>query len=166
MQKSFWWWECSDRYIFFPIPPPPLGTGRKEGRRYSFPPFSPSLISLTVSVDVKQHVYLLSTVHPPRSPWPEQILLPTGWGVPRASSVARSSSSAGALTSVHLPHSSVPWSRPARVVTADKLRFLKGWTSEYGLLGSQAQMCLFSCRMGWLGSLPVSLLSSGFGSSS
>ena len=49
MQKSFWWWRCSDRYIFFPLPPPP----------YHLPSFSPSLISLTVSVDVKHHVYLL-----------------------------------------------------------------------------------------------------------
>ena len=44
MQGSFWWWQFSDRYI---ISPPP------------FPPFSPSLISLVVSVDVKHHVYLL-----------------------------------------------------------------------------------------------------------
>ena len=35
---------------FFPLPPLP----------YPLPPFSPSLISLMVSVDVKQHVYLLS----------------------------------------------------------------------------------------------------------
>ena len=33
---------------FFPLPPLP----------YPLPPFSPSLISLMVSVDVKQHVYL------------------------------------------------------------------------------------------------------------
>ena len=49
MQESFWWWQCSDSYIIslFPtsfIPPPP---------------FSLSLISLMVSVDVKHHVYLL-----------------------------------------------------------------------------------------------------------
>ena len=51
MQESFWWWQCSDRYIIslFPRlhtpPPPPL------------PHFSPSLISLMVSVNVKHHVY-------------------------------------------------------------------------------------------------------------
>ena len=52
MQKSFWWWQCSDRYIISlsphlhtPFPPPP---------------FSPSLISLVVSVDVKRHVYFRS----------------------------------------------------------------------------------------------------------
>ena len=33
-----------------PLPPPP----------YPLPPFSPSLISLMVSVDVKHHVYLLT----------------------------------------------------------------------------------------------------------
>ena len=56
MQKSFWWWQCSDTYIISlsphrhtPFAPPPL-------------PFSPSLLSLMVSVDVKHHVYLqLST---------------------------------------------------------------------------------------------------------
>ena len=42
MQESFWWWQCSDRYII------------------STPPFSPALISLMVSVDVKHHVYLLT----------------------------------------------------------------------------------------------------------
>ena len=36
------WWQYSDRYIISP-----------------FPPFSPSLISLMVSVDVRHHVYLL-----------------------------------------------------------------------------------------------------------
>ena len=49
MQKSFWWWQCSDRHIvsLFPrlhTPPPPH--------------FSPFLISLMVSLDVKYHVYL------------------------------------------------------------------------------------------------------------
>ena len=38
MQESFCWWQCSDRYIISSPPPPP---------------FSPSLISLMVSVDVK-----------------------------------------------------------------------------------------------------------------
>ena len=69
MQKSFWWWQCSDRYIYIynllfffdfyqfyiythnlPLPPPP----------YPLAPFSPSLISLMVSVDVRHHVYLLT----------------------------------------------------------------------------------------------------------
>ena len=53
MQESFWWWQCSDRYIIslFPQPPYPLP-----------PPFFPSLISLMVSVDVKHHVYLRTYV--------------------------------------------------------------------------------------------------------
>ena len=53
LQESFWWWQCSDRYIISLSPhlhtrPPP--------------PFSPSLISCTVSVDVKHHVYGLSVL--------------------------------------------------------------------------------------------------------
>ena len=44
MQESFWWWQCSDRYILSLSPT-------------SIPP---SLISLMVSVDVKHHVYLPS----------------------------------------------------------------------------------------------------------
>ena len=49
MQESFWWLQCSDRYIISLFPhfrtsPPP-------------PPLSPSLISFMVSVDVKHHVY-------------------------------------------------------------------------------------------------------------
>ena len=48
MHKSFWWWQCSDRYIIS-IPP-----------ATSIPPFSPSLINLMVSVDVKHHIYLLA----------------------------------------------------------------------------------------------------------
>ena len=52
MQDSFWWWQCSDRYIISLSPhlhtPPPQ-------------PFSPSLISLMVSVDVKHHGYLLTS---------------------------------------------------------------------------------------------------------
>ena len=47
MQKLFWGWQCSDRYIISLFPPPPYP-----------PPFSPSLISLVVSVDVTHHVYL------------------------------------------------------------------------------------------------------------
>ena len=51
MQKSFWsqWWQCSDRYII----------SFSTHLHTPFPPFSPSLISRTVSVDVKHHVYLL-----------------------------------------------------------------------------------------------------------
>ena len=41
--------ECSDRYILSLFP-----------RLHTPPPFSPSLISLMVSVDVKHHVYLFS----------------------------------------------------------------------------------------------------------
>ena len=48
-QESFWSWQCSDRYIISPPPPP-----------YPLPPFSPSLISLMVSVDIKSHVYVLT----------------------------------------------------------------------------------------------------------
>ena len=49
MQNSFWWWQCSDRYIISLFP------------HLQTPPhaFSPSIISRTVSVDVKHHVYLL-----------------------------------------------------------------------------------------------------------
>ena len=50
MQKSFWWWQCSDGYIISISPH--LHT--------PFSPFSPSLISLMVSVGVKRHVYLLT----------------------------------------------------------------------------------------------------------
>ena len=53
--------------IYIPLPPPP----------YPLPPFSPSLISLVVSVDVKHHVCLLggkdtfpSTLPPPPPPLP------------------------------------------------------------------------------------------------
>ena len=49
--ESFWWWQCSDRYIIS-LPPPP----------YPLPhPFSPSLIrGLMVSVDLKHHWCLLT----------------------------------------------------------------------------------------------------------
>ena len=50
MHESFWWWQCSDRYIVSLSP----------HLHAPFPPFSPSLISLMVSVDVKHHVYLLT----------------------------------------------------------------------------------------------------------
>ena len=50
MQESFWWWQCSDRYIISLF---------LHLHTLSPPPFSPSLISLMVSVDVKHHVYLL-----------------------------------------------------------------------------------------------------------
>ena len=45
MQESFWWWQCSDQSIIY------LSA-------YLHTPFSPSLKSLMVSVDVKHHVYL------------------------------------------------------------------------------------------------------------
>ena len=51
MQGSFWWWQCSDRYIYSPSPPP----------LYPLHAVSPSLISLMLSVDIKHHVYLLRT---------------------------------------------------------------------------------------------------------
>ena len=47
MQESFWWWQCSNRYIISHFP-------------HLHTPFSLSLISLAVSVDVKHHVYLLN----------------------------------------------------------------------------------------------------------
>ena len=46
MLKSFWRWQCSNRYII-------------SLSHHLHTPFSPSLISRTVSVDVKHHVYLL-----------------------------------------------------------------------------------------------------------
>ena len=52
MQASFWWWQCSERYMISLLPH--LHTPS--------PRFSPSLISLTVSVDDKYHVYCLLTV--------------------------------------------------------------------------------------------------------
>ena len=48
MQESFWWWQCSDRYkysSFFP------------NFHIPFPLFSPSLISLMVSLDIKHQAY-------------------------------------------------------------------------------------------------------------
>ena len=50
MQKSFWWWQCSDRYIISLSPTSILPS----------PHFSPYLISLMVSVAVKHLVYLLT----------------------------------------------------------------------------------------------------------
>ena len=47
MQKSFRWWQCSDRYIISLSP-------------HLHTPFPPSLISRTVSADVKHHVYLFT----------------------------------------------------------------------------------------------------------
>ena len=49
MQKSFWWWQCSDRYIISLSP-------------HLHTPFSSSLISHMVSVDVKHHIYLLTGI--------------------------------------------------------------------------------------------------------
>ena len=46
MQESFWWRQCSNRYIISLFP-----------HLHIPPPFSLSLISLMVSVDVKHHVY-------------------------------------------------------------------------------------------------------------
>ena len=46
MHESLWWWQCSGRCIISLSPHLPT----------HFPPFSPSLISLVVSVDVKHHV--------------------------------------------------------------------------------------------------------------
>ena len=46
--------QCSNRYIISITPPPP-----PPNINTPFPPFSPSLISLMVSVEVKHHVYLL-----------------------------------------------------------------------------------------------------------
>ena len=51
MQESFWWWQCSDRYIIS------LSTHLPRHFDTPFPPFSPSLISLNVSVDVKHRVW-------------------------------------------------------------------------------------------------------------
>ena len=47
MQKSFWWWQCSNRHIISLSP-------------HLHTPFSPSLTSLMVSVDAKHHIYLLT----------------------------------------------------------------------------------------------------------
>ena len=44
MRKSFWWWQCSNKYII--------------SRSPHLHTLFPSLISLMVSVDVKHHVYL------------------------------------------------------------------------------------------------------------
>ena len=43
IQESFWWWQCSDRYISLPLPPTP----------YLLSPLSPSPI-------LRYHVYLQS----------------------------------------------------------------------------------------------------------
>ena len=51
MQQSFWCWQCSDRYIITLFPH--LHT--------PFPPFSLSLISRSVSGDIKHHVTYLLT---------------------------------------------------------------------------------------------------------
>ena len=53
IHKSFWWWQCSDRYTISPPPP------HHHPHPTSIPPspFSPSLINLTVSVNVEHRVY-------------------------------------------------------------------------------------------------------------
>ena len=65
MQESIWWWQCSDRYIISLFPH--LHTPSC--------PFSPSLISLMVSVDLEHHVYLLQLHNPPPPPPPSLISL-------------------------------------------------------------------------------------------
>ena len=50
LMKSYWWWQYSDRSIISHSP----------HLHIPIPPFSPSLISLMVSVDIKHHVYLLT----------------------------------------------------------------------------------------------------------
>ena len=50
MQVSFWWWQCSERYI----------NSLSLISIHPSPSFSPSQIRLVVSVDVKHHVYLLA----------------------------------------------------------------------------------------------------------
>ena len=47
LQKSFWWWQCSDTYIISLFP------------HLHTPPHPPSLISLMVSVDIKHHASCL-----------------------------------------------------------------------------------------------------------
>ena len=61
-QESFWWWQCSDRYIISLDP-------------HLHTPLSPSLISLKVSVDVKLHVYLNNNGQLCTSPGGASILL-------------------------------------------------------------------------------------------
>ena len=59
MQKSFWRRQCNDRYIISLSP-------NLHSPFSPSPTFSPSLISLTVSVDVKHNVYLLQVhLHTP-----------------------------------------------------------------------------------------------------
>ena len=50
MQESFWWWQCSDRYVTSILPPPPPPPT---------PSPRPSIISFEVSVHVKHHVYFM-----------------------------------------------------------------------------------------------------------
>ena len=52
MQESFWWWQCSDRYIISLF----------SHLCVPFHPISLTLISLVVSVDIKHHVYLLECI--------------------------------------------------------------------------------------------------------
>ena len=52
---SFWWWQCSDKCYYLPLPPAlyPLST---------ILPVPNVVIGLVVFVDVKHHVYLLKLV--------------------------------------------------------------------------------------------------------
>ena len=56
MQELFWLWQCSDRYIISLFP-----------HLHTSSPFSPSLISLMVFVDVKHNVYLIPALSEFRS---------------------------------------------------------------------------------------------------
>ena len=51
MLESFWWWQCSNRYILSLFP-----------HLHTHSPFSLSLVSLMVSVEVKHYVYQRSSI--------------------------------------------------------------------------------------------------------